>query len=62
MGIKYFYNGFIDVVQKTGKWNAFLLGNLQGVIWIFIVEYSVLLSEEAEKYALQMITVWLIDG
>ena len=62
MGIKYLYNGFIDVVQKTGKWNAFLLGNLQGVIQIFIVEYSVLLSEEAEKCALQMITVWLIDG
>lgn len=61
MGIKYVHNGFIDV-QKTGKRNAFLLGNLQGVTQIFIVEYSVLLSEEAEKFTLQMITVWMVDG
>lgn len=52
----------MDFVQETGKLNTFFLANLQRIIQIFLEDNSFLLLVEAEKFALQTITVQLIDG
>lgn len=57
-----YLHGFIDFAQETGKLNAFLLAKLQRIIQIFLEDNSFLLLVEAEKFALQILTVQLIDG